>query len=36
MLGAGALYLAKMGLGIDLVPGADMLDDRALRQLLEG
>lgn len=36
VLGAGALYLAKMSLGIDLFPGVDMIDDRALRQLLEG
>jgi hypothetical protein len=36
MLGAGGLYLAKMGLSIDLFPGIDMLDDKALRQLLEG
>jgi hypothetical protein len=36
MIAAGALYLAKMALGIDVIPGIDMLDDRALRQLLEG
>jgi hypothetical protein len=36
LIGAGALYLAKMALGIDLVPGIDMLPDRELRQLLDG
>lgn len=36
VIGAGALYLAKMALGLDLVPGIDMLDDRALRQALSG
>jgi hypothetical protein len=36
LIGAGALYLAKMALGIDLVPGIDMLPDRELRHLLDG
>jgi len=34
MIGAGGLYLAKMALGIDLVPGIDMLPDKALLQFL--
>lgn len=36
VIGAGALYLAKMALGIDLVPGMDMLPDKALLQALLG
>ena len=36
VIGAGALYLAKMALGLDLVPGMDMLPDKALLQALLG
>ncbi len=36
LIGAGGLYLAKMALGIDLVPGIDMLPDRTLLQVLSG
>lgn len=35
LIGAGSLYLAKITIGLDLVPGIDMLPDRELRQLLE-
>ncbi|WP_144185135.1 hypothetical protein [Elioraea rosea] len=31
---AGFLYLGKMTVGLDLVPGIDMLPDRELRQIL--
>ncbi len=34
VFGAGAAYLTKMSLGIDLVPGVDMLPDRELLQTL--
>lgn len=34
MLGLALLYAAKRALGIDLVPGVDMLDDRLLEGLL--
>ncbi|WP_291297983.1 hypothetical protein [Elioraea sp.] len=34
VIGAGGLYLAKMALGIDLVPGVDMLPDKAMLQAL--
>ncbi|MCU0983389.1 MAG: hypothetical protein MUC89_00410 [Acetobacteraceae bacterium] len=36
LIGAGGLYLAKVALGIDLVPGIDMLPDRTLLQVLSG
>jgi hypothetical protein len=36
VLGAGALYLMKMALGLDLLPGVDMLPDKALLQALLG
>lgn len=33
-IGAGVLYLGKMAVGLDLVPGTDMLPDSDLRQIL--
>lgn len=36
VIGAGGLYLAKMSLGIDLVPGIDMLPDETILQVLRG
>jgi len=34
VIAAGALYLAKMAIGLDLFPGIDMLPDKALLQAL--
>lgn len=33
--GAAGIYLTKRALHIDLVPGVDMVDDRAVAQILE-